>query len=94
MLLLEDRSKRMEAENTEMKEKIEQQALKIAETSTSLDFVEKERDAASERAESEKALKEAAEREIEELKARANAAEQQVDSMKKASFWERLRGWK
>lgn len=94
MLLLEDRSKRMEAENTEMKEKIEQQALKIAETSTSLDFVEKERDAASDRAEEEKALKEAAERVIEDLKARANAAEQQVDSMKKASFWERLRGWK
>lgn len=94
ILLLEDRSKRMESENTEMKEKIEQQAQKIAETSTSLDFIEKERDAASDRAEEQKALKEAAEREIEELKARAEAAEQQVNNMKKASFWERLRGWK
>lgn len=94
ILLLEDRSKRMESENTEMKEKIELQAQKIAETSTSLDFVEKERDAASDRAEEQKALKEAAEREIEELKARAEAAEQQVNNMKKASFWERLRGWK
>lgn len=94
MMLLEDRSKRIESENSEMKDRIEQQAQKLAEATTSLDFVQKERDAASDRAAEEKALKEAAENEIAELKARAEAAEQKISTMKRASLWERIKGWK
>ena len=101
MMLLEDKSKRIESENTELKEKIDLQIeqmqekdRQLTEATTSLSFIQKERDAASDRAEAEKSLKEAAESEIAQLKARAEAAEQQVNNMKKASLWERIKGWK
>lgn len=94
MALLEDKSSRMESENTEMKEKIEkqtaemqQQAEKLAEATTSLDYTKKELDAELSKAEESKS-------EIEALKARAEAAEEQVNNMKKASLWQRLKGWK
>ncbi len=94
MTLLEDKSSRMESENTEMKEKIEkqtaeiqQQAEKLAETTTSLDYTKKELVAESNKVEESK-------NEIEALRARAEAAEEQVNNMKKASFWQRLKGWK
>ncbi len=94
MLLLEDKSQRMESENTELKEKLDQRALEmqekdrqLAEATTSLDFKQKELDAELNRAEEAKS-------EIEALRAQLEASEQKVNNMKKASLWERIKGWK